>query len=68
MKYPSRAFEDVGAIDLDNDQDIGACMEEVIAINEEGNFEELHWTSLHWSSRLYHLHSSTLFFIHTKQS
>ena len=41
MKYPSRASEDMGAIDICDDQDIDACIEKVIAINEEANFEEL---------------------------
>ena len=41
MKYPSRAFEDLGAIDFVEDQDIGACIEEVMMIDEEAIFEEL---------------------------
>ena len=30
MMYPSRASEDLGAIDLCDDEDIEACIEEVI--------------------------------------
>ena len=41
MKYRSWASKDLGAIDLCDDQDIDACIEEVMAINEESNFEEL---------------------------
>ena len=41
MKYPSRAFEDLGAIDFADDHDIDACVEEVMTINEEARFEEL---------------------------
>ena len=41
MKYPSRAFEELGVIDFSNDQDIDACIEEVMIIEEEVNFEEL---------------------------
>ena len=41
MKYPSRASEELGVIDLCDDQDIDACIEEVIEMNEEANFEEL---------------------------
>ena len=41
MKYPSRAFEDLGTIDFADDHDIDACVEEVITINEEERFEEL---------------------------
>ena len=41
MKYPSRASEDLGAIDFSDDQDIDACIEEVMMINEEARFEEL---------------------------
>ena len=40
MKYPSRASEDLGAIDFSDVQDINACIEEVM-INEEARFEEL---------------------------
>ena len=39
MKYPSRASENLGAIDFANDQDIDACVEEVMMINEEANEE-----------------------------
>ena len=41
MKYPSRAFEELGTIDLCDDRDINTCIEEVMTINEEANFEEL---------------------------
>ena len=41
MKYPSRASEDLGAIDFADDQDIDACVEEVMMIDEEARFEEL---------------------------
>ena len=41
MKYPSRASKDLGAIDFADDQDIDACMEEVMMIDEEAKFEEL---------------------------
>ena len=40
MKYPSRASEDLGAIDFTDDQDIDACVEEVMTIEEEARFEE----------------------------
>ena len=41
MKYPSRASEDFSAIDFTDDQDISACVEEVMMIDEEARFEEL---------------------------
>ena len=41
MKYHSRASEDLGAIDVADDQDIDACVEEVMTIDEEARFEEL---------------------------
>ena len=41
MKYLSRASKDLGAIDFADDQDIDACIEEVMMIDEEGKFEEL---------------------------
>ena len=41
MKYPSRASEDLGAIDFTKDNDIDACVEEVMMINEEARYEEL---------------------------
>ena len=41
MKYPSRASEDLGAIDFADDQDIDACVEEEMMIDEEAKFEEL---------------------------
>ena len=41
MKYPSRASEELGAIDLCDDYDINAFIEEEMTINEEANFKEL---------------------------
>ena len=41
MKYPSRASEDLGAIDFADDQDIDVCVEEVMVIHEEARYEEL---------------------------
>ena len=41
MKYPSQAFEDLGAIDLFHYQDIETYIEEVMTINEEAKFKEL---------------------------
>ena len=41
MKYPSRASEDLGAIDFTDDQDIDTCVEEVMMIDEEARYEEL---------------------------
>ena len=41
MKYPSRASEDLGAINFTDDQDIDACVEEVMMIDEEARYEEL---------------------------
>ena len=41
MKYPSQAFEDLGAIDFVDHQDIDSCVEEVMMINEEARCEEL---------------------------
>ena len=41
MKYPSRAAKDLGTIDFANDQEIDACVEEVIIIDEEARYEEL---------------------------
>ena len=41
VKYPSQALEDVGAIDLFDDQDIETCIEEVMTVNEGADFEEL---------------------------
>ena len=41
MKYPSQAFEDLGAIDFADDQDIDACVEEVMMIDEKARYEEL---------------------------
>ena len=41
IKYPSRASEELGAIDFSDDQDIDAYIEEVMMIDVEANFEEL---------------------------
>ena len=41
MKYPSQASEELGAINFSDDQDIDACIEEVMMIDEEANFDEL---------------------------
>ena len=41
MKYPSRAFEELGAVDPSHGEDINACIYEVMMIKEEANFEEL---------------------------
>ena len=41
MKYRSPASEDLGAINFLDDQDIDACVEEVMIIDEEARFEEL---------------------------
>ena len=41
MKYPSQASEDLDAIDFANDQDIYACVEEVMMIDEEARYDEL---------------------------
>ena len=41
MKYPSRASEDLGAIDFADDQDIDECIEKVMMIDEEARYEEL---------------------------
>ena len=41
MKYPSRASEDLGTIDFADDQDIDACVEEVMMIDEKARFEEI---------------------------
>ena len=41
MKYPSRASEELGVIDLSYDHDVNVCIEEVMTINEEANFEQL---------------------------
>ena len=41
LKYPSRASEDLGAMDFADDQDIDACIEEVMMIDEEAQYEEL---------------------------
>ena len=41
MKYPSRDFEELGAINFSDDQDTNACIEEVMMIDEETKFEEI---------------------------
>ena len=41
IKYPSRASENLGTIDFSDNQDIDACIEEVMMIDEEERFEEL---------------------------
>ena len=41
MKYPSRASEELGAINFSNDHDIDSCLEEVMMIDKEARFEEL---------------------------
>ena len=41
MKYPSRASEDLGAIDFADNQDIDICVEEVMMIDEEARYDEL---------------------------
>ena len=41
MKYHSRASEELIAIDLSYDHDINVCIEEVMTINEDANFEQL---------------------------
>ena len=55
MKYPSQAFEDLGAIDLFDDQDIETCIE------EDMTSRSYLWMTRQWSSSLFHLHSSMLF-------
>ena len=41
LKYPSRDFKQLGAIDFSDGQDIDACIEEAMMIDEEANYEEL---------------------------
>ena len=41
MKYPSWAYEELGAIDFSDDHDIDTCIEEVMMIDDEAKFEEL---------------------------
>ena len=41
MKYRSWASEELGAIDFSDDQDIDACVEEVMMMDKEAKFEEL---------------------------
>ena len=41
MKYPSRASEDLGAIDFVDDQEIDTSVEEVMMIDEKARYEEL---------------------------
>ena len=40
MKYPSQASKQLGTIDFSDDQDINACIEKVMTIDEEANFHE----------------------------
>ena len=54
MKYPSRASEDLGAIDFADDQDIDAYVEEVMKIEEEARYKSFLWTNLLWNSKLSH--------------
>ena len=68
MKYTSRASEDLGAIDFADDQDIDACVEEVMMIERKQDLRSYQWTSLPWSSRLSHLHSNTPSLMRRKQS
>ena len=49
IKYPSQAPEDLGAIDLCDDEDIEVCLEEVMAINEEVDLEELLLSEPNWN-------------------
>ena len=35
MKHPSHASEDIGAIDLDDEDDIASCVEEVMTLQDE---------------------------------
>ena len=41
IKYHSRVFEDLGAINLCDDEDIKAYIEEVMTVNEKADFNEL---------------------------
>ena len=41
MKYPSRASDDLGAIDFADNQDIDVCVEEVMMTDEEARYDEL---------------------------
>ena len=41
MKYPSRAFEELGTIGFSDDHDIDTFIEEVMMIDKEVKFEEL---------------------------
>ena len=66
MKYPSQASEDLGAIDFADDQDIDACIEEVMMRKQD--LRSYQWTSLPWTSKLSHQHSSTPSLMKKKQS
>ena len=68
MKYHSQAFKDLGAIDLFDDQDIETCIEEVMTINEDGEFKELPLDEPIEESSPFHLHPSMLFLTHSRQS
>ena len=41
MKYPSPDSKELGAINFSDDQDIYACIEDVMMIDEKANYEEL---------------------------
>ena len=41
MKYPSQASEDLGAINFTDNQDVDACIEEVMMIDEEARYDKL---------------------------
>ena len=41
MKYPWQAFKELGTIDFSDDEDIDACIEEVMMIDEKAKIEEL---------------------------
>ena len=58
MKYPSRASKELGAIDFADDQDIDACVEEVMMINEEARYEELPMDEPSLELKTLRLHSS----------
>ena len=68
MKYPSRAFEDLGAIDFVDDQDIDACVEEVMMIDEDARYEEIPMDKPTLELKLSRLHSSTPSLMKRKQS
>ena len=67
MKYPSRASEDLGAMDFADYQDIDACVEEVMIIDEEARYDELPMDEPTLELKT-HLHSSTPSLMKRKQS